>query len=176
MAISTGGWITEHRYYAAVGTLVALLAAQNPAAHAATMYKWVDKDGHVTYQDYPPPADSRILSESELEELDLTTRATNETAAEQNPITLYTTPNCETCDLVRMNLAELRIPFIERKLNSDRAAQQELQDRTGQLVAPSLFFGETRIMAFSQEHLKLSAASAGYMVPEPGVSEENNPE
>jgi glutaredoxin len=176
MAISTGGWITGYRFFVTAGAIVTLLVAHNPASLAATMYKWVDEEGNVTYQDYPPPADSRILSESELDELNLTTRATNESAAEQSPITLYTTPNCETCDLVRMNLAELRIPFIERKLNSDRAAQQELQDKTGQLVAPSLFFGETRIMAFSREHLRQSAASAGYAVPEPDISEDNNPE
>lgn len=149
-----------------VGVLIVALFCGPTTTLAATMYKWVDDDGNVTYQDSPPPPDSEILSESELEGLDLTTGTSNDAAAELNPITLYTTPNCETCDLVRMNLVSLGVPFTERKLNSDRAAQQELQDKTGQLVAPSLFFGSTRIMAFSQEHLRQSALDAGYVVPE----------
>jgi glutaredoxin len=161
----------EGRFYVIFGTFICLFIFCHTSSIAATMYKWVDADGNVTYQDYPPPTDSRILSESELDELDRTTGSANDVAAEQNPVTLYTTPNCETCDLVRMNLTELRVPFIERKLNTDRAAQQELQDRTGQLVAPSLFMGETRITAFSQEHLRESAVNAGYSVPEVAQAE-----
>lgn len=147
-------------------TLYILLTFYQATQMAATMYKWVDEDGNVTYQDYPPPTNSRILSESDLDELNLTMGTTNDVASEDNPVTLYTTPNCEVCDLVRMNLTKLRLPFTERKLNSDRAAQQELQDKTGQLVAQTLFIGETRIMAFSQEQLRGSALDAGYEVPE----------
>ena len=50
-------------------TLCCLLTFYQATPMAATMYKWVDEDGNVTYQDYPPPTNSRILSESDLDEL-----------------------------------------------------------------------------------------------------------
>jgi glutaredoxin len=171
MAISTEKQGIRFRHFTGFMTLVFVI--HSSPVLAATMYKWVDTDGNVTYQDSPPPPNSEILLESKIEDVSLTSGAENASVAEMNPITLYTTPNCETCDLVRMNLVELRVPFTERKLNSDRAAQQELQDKTGQLVAPSLFMGDTRIMAFSQEHLKLSAVDAGYFFEETEEDEQD---
>ncbi len=41
----------------AVGAALALAAATAPAA--ATLYKWVDANGHVVYSDQPPPASVR---------------------------------------------------------------------------------------------------------------------
>jgi len=34
---------------------------------AAKLYKWVDDRGRISYQDKPPPQDSKILSEETLE-------------------------------------------------------------------------------------------------------------
>ena len=35
-------------------------------ANAGKLYKWVDAQGNVSYQDQPPPKGSKILSEKEV--------------------------------------------------------------------------------------------------------------
>lgn len=43
-----------------------LLLLLPAAASAVKLYKWVDKDGHVTYQELPPPADAGKVEEKDI--------------------------------------------------------------------------------------------------------------
>ena len=44
-----------------------LLLALPAAAAAAKLYKWVDKDGRVTYQETPPPSGSGKVEEKNID-------------------------------------------------------------------------------------------------------------
>jgi hypothetical protein len=48
-------------------SIVALmLLAPTPSVHAVKLYKWVDDNGRVTYQDRPPPSGAAEIEEKEI--------------------------------------------------------------------------------------------------------------
>lgn len=46
--------------------IVVALSAM-PIAHGVTLYKWVDEDGNVSYQDYPPTSKSGTVEEKHID-------------------------------------------------------------------------------------------------------------
>lgn len=44
-----------------------LAMAVAPGVDAGKLYKWVDRDGRVTYQDRPPPAESGRIEEKDID-------------------------------------------------------------------------------------------------------------
>ena len=80
----------------AVVTILAAYGLQ-PAA-AQQMYRWVDKDGRVTYSQNPPPAGAaksvqqKRLSSSVIEASDLPYAA--QVAMRNFPVMLHTSPDC----------------------------------------------------------------------------------
>lgn len=51
-------------------------------------------------------------------------------------VTVYTTPTCPYCDMVKRYLSSLDVPYSEVDVASDQAAAQELVARTGQQGVP----------------------------------------
>ena len=47
--------------------LALLLVALITTAHAVKLYKWVDDDGRVTYQDRPPPRGTGTIEEKNID-------------------------------------------------------------------------------------------------------------
>ncbi|MFQ5754789.1 MAG: DUF4124 domain-containing protein [Acidiferrobacterales bacterium] len=45
---------------------IIVLGATPLAVHAVKLYKWVDKNGHVTYQDKPPPPEADVVKEKTI--------------------------------------------------------------------------------------------------------------
>ena len=139
------------------------LMVLSATVNATTLYKWVDKDGNVTYQDSPPPDDSQLLEQRELVNLGSNERQRhNRRVARNQPITLYTTTNCDACDLVRFNLQKLDLPFEEFTLFENKVAQDELKQRSGGLNAPTLFIGDTMVTSYSVEQINAVTTEAGY--------------
>ena len=93
-----------------------------PQIHAAKLYKWVDENGVVSYQDTPPPKGRKILQESTIKKSSVNSNRTlgNE---DKDPIKIYRAPDCNVCDVVRQHLKTLEVPLIELPLQDDRRAQ-----------------------------------------------------
>lgn len=51
-------------------------------------------------------------------------------------VTVFTTPTCPYCDMVKRYLTSLNVPYSEVDVASDQAAAQELVSRTGQQGVP----------------------------------------
>ena len=147
----------------AVAGLLLLLA--NSGLGAANLYKWVDSDGNITYQDEPPPSDvdyeKQVFSEP-VSALESEVSAAIEEAARLNPVSLYTIPACEVCDLVRLYLEKNTIPFVEKNVQSSVALQQELDEKTGQLSVPTLLVGDEVLDGYSKNAIKKTLAEKGY--------------
>jgi len=141
--------------------LLALLISS--AGTAATLYKWVDAEGNITYQDSPPPDESQVLEQRELADSGIDERDQhNQRLMRTKPIDLYTTQNCEVCDLVRFNLNQLGLPFNEQNLFENKTAQDQLKERSGGLNAPTLYLGEQLISSYGLSSMKAASIVGGF--------------
>lgn len=132
-----------------------------PVAQAQKLYKWVDKDGRVSYHDQPPPADRAVRVEEKSLRTDTTGAADNDTAA-KSPVVLYSTPKCNSCDLARQYLQKRRVPFTEKNVDGDRQLQDELIKQAGGLAVPTLVVGTKVMRGYLESLLEGELDQAGY--------------
>lgn len=144
--------------------LVAALVSA-PLAHGAKLYKWVDKDGKVSYHDQPP-----VDAGYRVEEKNLGTkgpvRPAGETGA-QVPVVLYTAPKCSSCDSARSYLKGRGVPFTEKNVDGDRKLQEELIQQAGGLAVPTILVGTKVMRGFLESLLEGELDEAGYPKTEP---------
>lgn len=153
--------------------------------HAGKLYKWVDQDGNVTYQDQPPPGEATVIQDdsttSASPDSGTTAETTQQTVAEANPVTLFSVPVCNTCDLVRMVLEQNQVPFEEKNADRSVEVQQELEAKAGQLTVPILVIGEKVLAGFNVPEIMQELKTAGYSLaqrrgvqPDAGASQEES--
>ncbi|MEM7193553.1 MAG: glutaredoxin family protein [Pseudomonadota bacterium] len=159
------------KYFLYFSSALFVLTCSLPAL-SANLYKWVDEEGNVTYQDTPPPGNVEfeaqeytVPGEAETEVAPDNALAM-EDAARENPVSLYTVPACDVCDLVRLFLENRRIPFVEKNVQSSIPLQQELQVKTGDLSVPTLIVGESSIDGYSKTAITSLLESKGFPLSE----------
>jgi len=86
-------------------------------SYAGKMYKWVDKNGVVSYQDQPPPKNAKVLSEKTVGP-NLNTEEGEGSGLPK--VVVYTVENCESCDQVIALMMKAAVPHIELPLQSER--------------------------------------------------------
>ncbi len=150
----------------AVTALALLLAGSAIAVHAQQLYRWVDKNGRVTYsQDPPPPGaaksvQQKSLGSSVVEGSNLPYAA--QVAANNFPVTLYTAPDCASpCKEGRDYLAKRGIPYKE-VLVGDEPSMAALKDLTGKTQVPVLKVGRDAMSGFNSADWKSMLDLAGY--------------
>lgn len=143
--------------------LLSLLLASVPLAHAAKLYKWVDKDGNVSYHDRPPDeAGYRV------EEKNLGSRSNASAAAippevlEKFPVVLYSAKKCSSCDGARSYLKSRGVPFTEKNVEGDRKLQDELIKQSGGLAVPTIMVGSKVMKGYLESLLEGELDQAGY--------------
>lgn len=157
-------------------TLILGAALFSGTLSAANLYKWVDADGNVTYQDSPPPSNVEFEAKEytdpdEVEVAEPDSALEMEDAARENPVSLYTVPACDVCDLVRLFLESKQVPFVEKNVQSSIPLQQELQSRTGDLSVPTLLVGDKSIDGYSKSAIVDLLQSKGFPISTAAVSE-----
>lgn len=142
--------------------IVAALAVST--AQAEKLYKWVGKDGKVSYQDRPPPEDAGMVQEKDLSARRGSTAGTDEASdAKQNfPVVLYTVPNCNSCDDARTYLKKRGVPFSEMDVGKNAALQKEMIKKVGQLSVPTITVGSKIMTGYVQSLLAGELDQAGY--------------
>lgn len=141
--------------------LTTLLTVPWGAASAQKLYKWVDSQGNVSYQDHPPPANSEIT----VEEKRITSRRAPEggdDAAEKNPVVLYAVPKCSSCDEARKYLKSRNVPFAEKNVEGNVKLQQELKQKAGGLSVPTILVGTKVLNGYLESLLAGELDQAGY--------------
>ena len=136
---------------------VFLLAA---SAQAQDLYKWVDEDGNVTYQDSPPPGDTGAAKPF-AEDAEVAAEAENDALPDVS-VTLYSVPICDSCDLVRNLLQKYGVPFDEKDASDDVAVQAEVREIAGQLTVPVLAVGDSMVTGYSSSGITAELTSAGF--------------
>jgi glutaredoxin len=85
-----------------------------------------------------------------------------EEIAKSHPVTLYTVPECDACDLVRNQLKEREIPYTEKDVSEDVELQTELMEAAGSVTVPTVMLGETVLKGYQRAALETGLTEAGY--------------
>lgn len=142
-------------------------------AHAQQLYKWVDKDGKITYSDQPPPKDAKNVEQRKM--VDSGAAVSDDvpygvkTAIEKNPVTLYANFCGEPCDGARSLLNTRGIPFTDRNPEKDPKALDALKAATGGQEVPVLVVGAKVLKGFAEESWNEALTSGGYPRTNPNL-------
>lgn len=145
-----------------VATAVALLAL--PVC-AQQMYRWVDKDGKVTYSDKPPQPGTAKVEQRRITGSVVETGGpdfSTQQAARNFPVTMYSAPNCQAlCTEARGALSRRGIPFTEIAV-TDEATRDQLKKVAGDTQVPVLVVGREVTKGFEISVWNAALDSAGY--------------
>lgn len=142
------------------------LAVASFAASAQQLYRWVDKNGKVTYSQDPPPAgaaakvEQKRLQSSVVETGGLTYEV--QQAVKSFPVTIYTGPDCaEPCKNARALLSKRGVPFKEIAV-VDEKGLAELKKVSGKEQVPVLLVGRTIATGFEDSQWNGALDLVGY--------------
>jgi len=152
-----------------------LLFAFSPV-HSATMYKWVDSEGRVSYQDRPPPKNAKVLSEKALKDKKANKQAEPQ-RLNKKPIDVYVTQNCASCNEVTEYLDSIKVPYNAKNIEEHREIQQRIIQENNSISVPALFIEGEFVKAPSRSALNEALEKSGYIIdvertPTTGVNTE----
>jgi glutaredoxin len=158
---------TTMRRCARPALAVALLLCM--ASASAQMFKWKDAKGVIHYSDTPPDqakVEIKAFSGAGSGTPELPYELAD--AVRSNPVTLYTTAQCNACDQARTMLQARGIPFAEKTVNSNDD-QQKLKEAGSQGQVPLLLVGRNKLIGFEagawNQALDAAAYPAQRMLP-----------
>lgn len=133
---------------------------------AVKLYKWVDDEGNISYQDTPPQAGQKFEEKSFSDE-GARTGDTNadvalSRAVQENPVVLFMADNCDSCDLVSRILESNYIPYDAIEVDTDSAAQQKLIGLIGAIRVPTLTIGDEVLNGSNRTAIENALARNGY--------------
>jgi len=166
---------------ARVAVFAGFLALGSVAGHAADKtYRWVDQGGKVHYTDGPPPDTASDVEEKKFAGPASPAQGGDAAeAAKNNPVVLYSVPDCTACDSARAHLKKRGIPFTESNVEGNREAQEEMKKRVGALAVPTVMVGTKIMKGYLASLLDGELDAAGYpkaapataVAPAPGTEE-----
>ncbi len=134
---------------------------------ARTVVECRDPDGTLSYRDHCPPNEAKT-GEKRLRNAPQAAELPTAEIAKKNPVTLYTVPNCDACDLVRLQLQTRAIPFTEKDVSTAADTQQELQAASGAVTVPTVLIGAQAQAGYDRAALNQRLTEVGYK-PAPAV-------
>lgn len=145
-----------------------------PGQASGDMYKWVDKDGNVHFQDDPPEDQS---PSARVERIEVRERpsdvgmpvpagavpppgdpsvsaaeAAGPNAAGPPKVEVYGTDWCSVCLRAREYLRSRGIPFDDYDVDNDKAAMRRKMELSSQESVPVTVIGGKVLVGFSEEH------------------------
>ena len=140
------------------------VAALGGAAHAQSLYRYLDANGRVVYSDKAPPPSARDVQPKRLSENVIETDPVPfaaQQAAQRFPVTLYTF-DCNICRDAQALLAKRGIPFETVTVTEEKGAAR-LKALTGRQKAPVLQVGDKQVMeGYNEERWHALLDEAGY--------------
>lgn len=142
--------------------VIAAVALSFALGAHAQVYRWLDEKGRLHAGDTPPP------SAREVEKVRVAPTPTEpvepyalQLARKNNPVTLYSTPNCPLCDRARELLKARGVPFSEKSVVTDQQVG-ELERLVGRNALPSLVVGTKIQDGFAESLYEAMLDGAGY--------------
>jgi len=150
-----------------LGALLALGAGWMAAApvQAQQVYRIVGPDGKVTFSDRPPEKpDAKVATVragSSQAEANAALPPDLRRIANQYPVTLYVTRDCDVCSAARQLLSSRGIPFAEKTIlsNADISSFKQLN---GSDTLPALSIGNQFLRGLQENEWNTYLDAAGY--------------
>lgn len=146
---------------AVLSSLLAALALLSGSS-AWALYKVVGPDGRITYTDRPPsdrPAQAIRTNGATASTEGLPYEL--QRVVGRYPVSLFTGPNCPSCDAGRQLLKDRGVPFVEKTISTtDDVKAYTKQEATDQL--PSVRIGQKQLLGYSQSDWTSYLDAAGY--------------
>ncbi len=131
---------------------------------ATDIYECLDADGIRSYQQLScPEGSTTVKRHSSPSAADSSSSNANINA------TLYTIPDCASCEDVRDFLKLRGINMVDNDVSEDIELQNELKGLIGKLSVPVVVIGDATIVGYDREQLISALSNAGYV--EPGEEE-----
>jgi glutaredoxin len=149
----------------APATAVLLAATAHFDASAQQIYKSVGPDGRITFSDKAPADPSKATTASVVPLAGSADVASFpfelRQAAARYPVTLYTSPGCQTCASGRSFLITRGVPFSERTVSTPEDGEA-LKRLAGTSSVPLLTIGAQQLKGFSDAEWTSFLDAAGY--------------
>lgn len=142
---------------AVITALLVTVLVLHSSAQAAKLYKWVDADGKISYQDRPPPDEQEFeviktySGSAQPRRKAAKNPTTQEAVADKKAIRFFTKSDCAVCPLVQNILQQYGLLFKTLDIENDPAVAKALRDLTGALQVPVVAIDETVINDFSRD-------------------------
>jgi len=130
-------------------------------AQAATLYRWVDPEGVVTYQNTPPPDSVRHVKVLHLGGHS-SPADVRKAASEMHPVVLYRAPHCIPCQQVSAYLSRRKVPFKTVNVTTSQAVMRAMKRKTGSTTVPTIMVGKQVLTGYLQSVLAEELTAAGY--------------
>ena len=139
-------------------------------AKAVTIVECIDESGQSSFRDSCPPGSIKKGEKRLRGNVNPPTPVLSEIVA-KHPVTLYSIPNCDSCELVRLQLKARGVPFTDKDASTDGAVRKELQAllgvEDGLMNVPVVHIDDTILREYDADALTAALDRAGYP-PEPG--------
>ena len=141
-------------------------------AYAVTIYECVDEAGNSVFQDRCPPG-TTPAGEKKFRTGSGAESAKPAPVSGDVPdvdITMYASPECDACLILRGVLEQYSAVFTEKNINQSDEVKRELQEKMGgstTLTIPTIIIGEKIIAGFKKDELISTLESAGFSKPQP---------
>ena len=154
----------EYSFFSSNIVLLVLISTFSQPVVAEGLYKWVDKEGNVTYQSSPPPEGAAEVEKSEISIGTGEDEAETTEVFETDPIKFYTKPECPTCDQARTYFEEMEIPFEEVDISEDTAAAVKMERNFGHNNVPTMKVGNKSVTGYEKGTMGKILKGAGYNI------------
>ena len=73
--------------------------------------------------------------------------------AEKNNVTIYTTPTCPYCEMVKRFFRKNNVEYEEKNVANDQVAVKEMIEKSGQMGVPIIDINGEIVVGFNKEKL-----------------------
>ena len=146
------------------GCVLLVLLKSLIVSAAVTISECDEPDGGLSYRDRCPPGITKS-GEKVVRGSAPSKEKTIAEIAEQNPVVLYTVPDCDACDLVRNALNNRGVPVNEKNVADNSANQDEMKAKIGSMTVPGLLIGTTVLTGYSRTAIDNALNQAGFPPP-----------
>ncbi|CAN5363029.1 hypothetical protein BH10PSE17_BH10PSE17_32950 [soil metagenome] len=151
------------------------------AGPAMAQYKYKDANGRTVYSDQPPPAEARDITKRDFAPEAATTVDSSRMpyelrrAVEAAPVTLYTTTDCQPCEMGRQFLNKRGIPFVEKTAVPTPENRNALAALGLGTTFPSIAIGNNRLTNYAPTSWNAALDAASYPTSPPPSGSYVNP-